>query len=60
MFFAAKEAAERWSRAKDAKAMAKGREKGRQEGRQEIVALLEEHNVQLPPEVLSKLNGDGR
>ena len=59
MFFAAKEAAERWSQAKDRKAMAKGREKGREEGRREIVALLKEHDVQLPPEVLSKLNGDG-
>ena len=61
MFFAAKETVERWAAAKDAKAMAKGREEGREEGRAagraEIVALLEEHNVPLPPEVLSKLNG---
>ena len=35
-----------------------GREEGREVGRKEIVALLEEHNVQLPPEVLRKLNGD--
>ena len=54
MFFAAKETVERWAAAKDAKAEARGRE----EGRMEIVALLEEHNVQLPPELLRKLNGD--
>jgi len=67
MFFAAKDTVERWSRAKDEKAMAKGREEGRTEGRKEgrdagrgeIVALLKEHNVQLPPEVISKLNGAG-
>ena len=67
MFFTAKEAAENWSRARrekaNAKAMAKGREEGREEGREarqaEIVALLKEHNVRLPPEVLSKLNGAG-
>ena len=63
MFFAAKEAAERWSQAKDAKAMAKGREQGleagRKEERREIAALLKEHDVPLPPEVLSRLNGDG-
>ena len=35
-----------------------GREAGREEGRNEIVALLQEHDVQLPQEVLSKLNGD--
>lgn len=63
MIFAAKETVERWSRAKDEKAMAKGREEGRKEGREagraEIVALLKEHDVQLPPEVLNKLNGAG-
>ena len=72
MFFAAKDAAERWSRAREEKAMAKSREKGRAEGREEgleegwvagraeIVALLKEHDVpELPPEVLSKLNGAG-
>ena len=67
MFFAAKDTVERWSRAKDEKAMAKGREEGRKEGRKEgrearqaeIVALLKEHDVQLPPEVISKLNGAG-
>ena len=63
MFFAAKDTVERWSRAKDAKAKAKGLEEGRKEGieagRAEIVALLKEHNVQLPPEVLDKLNGAG-
>ena len=71
VFFAAKDAAERWSRAREEKAMAKSREKGRKEGievgraegreagRAEMVALLKEHNVQLPPEVLSKLNGAG-
>ena len=57
MFFAAKETVERWAAAKDAKAEARGREEGREEGRMEIVALLEEHNVQLPPELLRKLNG---
>ena len=59
MFFAAKDTVERWSQAKDEKAMAKGREVGRKEGRQEIVALLKEHDVPLPPEVLDRLNGDG-
>lgn len=54
MFFAARETVERWAAAKDAKARAQGRK----EGRMEIVALLEEHNVPLPPEVLRKLNGD--
>ena len=57
MFFAAKETVERWAAAKDAKAEARGRKEGREEGRMEIVALLEEHNVQLPPELLRKLNG---
>ena len=59
MFFAAKDTVERWSRAKDEKAMAKGRKEGREAGRAEIVALLKEHNVELPPEVLNKLNGAG-
>ena len=74
MFFAARETVERWAAGKDAKAEARGREQGRKEGREEgreqgrkegreearkqVVALLEEHNVQLPPEVLRKLNGD--
>ena len=58
MFFAAKETVERWAAAKDAKAEARGREKGREEGRREIVALLEEHNVPLSPDILRKLNGD--
>lgn len=79
MFFAAKDTVERWSQAKDRKAIAKGLakgmaqgieqgleqgreqglEQGREQGREEVVALLKEHDVQLPPEVLSKLNGDG-
>ncbi|MDE2683675.1 MAG: hypothetical protein OXI54_05945 [Chloroflexota bacterium] len=63
MFFAAKDAAERWARARDEKARAKaleeGRKEGRAAGRAEIVALLKEHDVQMPPEVLSKLNGAG-
>lgn len=50
MFFAARETVERWAAAKDAKARA--------QGRKEIIALLKEHNVQLPPELLRKLNGD--
>ncbi|MDE2958569.1 MAG: hypothetical protein OXU28_00755 [Chloroflexota bacterium] len=50
MFFAARETVERWAAAKDAKA--------RDQGRKEIIALLKEHNVQLPPEVLRKLNGN--
>lgn len=62
MFFAAKEAAERRSRAKDEKARAEGMEKGRKEGgeeaRREIAVLLKEHNVELPPDVLHRLNGD--
>ena len=58
MFFAARETVERWAAAKDAKAEARGREQGREQGRKEIVALLKEHNVPLPPEVLRKLNGD--
>ena len=57
MFFAARETVERWAAAKDAKAEARGREEGREEGRREIVALLEELNVQLPPEVLRRVNG---
>ena len=63
MFFAAKDTVERWARAKDEKAAAKGLEqglaKGRKEERERIVALLKEHDVQLPPEILSQLNGDG-
>ena len=59
MFFAAKDAAERWARARDEKARAKALEEGREAGRAEIVALLKEHDVQLPPEVISKLNGAG-
>ena len=70
MFFAAKETIERWAAAKDAKAEARGRQEGREEGREEgrkqgreearkqVIALLEEHNVQLPPELLRRLNGD--
>ena len=66
MFFAARETVERWAAGQDAKAEARGREQGRKQGREEgreqgrkeVVALLEEHNVQLPPEVLRKLNGD--
>ncbi len=55
MFFAARETVERWAAAKDAKAEARGRE----EGRKEIVALLKEHDVQLPPEVLRRVDGNG-
>lgn len=66
MFFAARETVELWAAAKDTKAEARGRKQGREQGRKEgreearklVVALLEEHNVQLPPEVLRKLNGD--
>ena len=74
MFFAAKETVERWAAAKDAKAEARGREEGREAGRKEgrekgrkqgreearkqVIALLEEHNVQLSPELLRSLNGD--
>ena len=54
MFFAARETVERWAAAKDAKAEARGRA----QGRKQVVALLEEYNVQLPPEILRKLNGD--
>ena len=54
MFFAARETVERWAADKDAKARAQGRK----EGRKEVVALLKEHNVPLPPEFLRKLNGD--
>ena len=50
MFFAARETVERWAAAKDAKA--------RDQGRKEVVALLKEHNVPLPPELLRKLNGN--
>ena len=50
MFFAARETVERWAAAKDAKAEARGRE--------QVIALLKEHNVQLPPEVLRRLNGN--
>lgn len=74
MFFAAKDTVERWSRAKDEKAMAKGREEGRKEGlkqgikqglergrkdeRERIAVLLEESGVPLPPEVLRSLGGE--
>lgn len=58
MFFAARETVELWAAAKDAKAEARGREQGREEARKQVVALLEENNVQLPPEILRKLNGD--
>lgn len=70
MFFAAKETVERWAAAKDAKAVARGlakgreegrkqgREEGREIGRREIVELLKQHNVELPPEVMRSLNGD--
>ena len=63
MFFAAKDTVERWARAKDERAIAKGLEqglaKGRKEERERIAALLKEHDVRLPPEILSQLNGDG-
>lgn len=66
MILAAIDTVERWSRYRDAKAEAKGREKGREEGRKEgreegrkeIVALLKEHDVQLPQDVIDRLNGD--
>jgi hypothetical protein len=58
MFFAAKETVERWAAAKDAKAEARGREEGRKQGWREIAALLEERNVQLPPEILRRVNGN--
>lgn len=74
MFFAAKEAAENWSRARNEKAMARGREEGRKEGikqgierglergrkdeRERIAVLLEESGVTLPPEVLRRLDGE--
>ena len=35
-----------------------GRKQGREEARKQVIALLEEHNVQLPPELLRRLNGD--
>ena len=54
IFFAARETVERWAATKDAKA----RDLGRKQGRKEVVALLEEHNVPLPPELLRKLSGD--
>ena len=41
-----------------ARARNKGREEGRKEARREIAALLKEHNVELPSEVLHRLNGD--
>ena len=54
-----------WVEAREEKraAEAKAREEAlaveaRAEGRKEIVALLEEYNVPLPPEVLRKLNCD--
>ena len=67
MFFAAKDTVERWARAKDEKAIAKGLKqgleqglaRGRKEERERIAALLKEHDVRLPPEILSQMNGDG-
>lgn len=59
MFFAAKDTVERWARAKDERAIAKGLEQGRKEERERIAALLKEHDVRLPPEILSQLNGGG-
>ena len=54
-----------WVEAREDKraAEAKAREEAlaveaKAEGRKEIVALLEEHNIEIPPEVLRKLNGD--
>lgn len=56
-----------WVEAREEKraAEAKAREEAaaieaRAEGRKEIVALLEEHNIEIPPEVLRRLNGDAQ
>ena len=73
VFFAAKDAAERWSQRKDAKAEArgreagrkeglavgveKGREEGRDEGRDEVIERLNQLGFQLPPDILDQLNG---
>ena len=55
VIFAAKEAVER-------RAMEKGRkvglEEGRQEERERIVQALEQHGVEIPPEVARMLNGE--
>ncbi len=46
------------AKAREEMAIAKSREEGREQGREEIVALLKEHDIELPPEVLRRLNGD--
>ena len=37
---------------------AKAEARGREQVRKQVVALIEEHYVQLPPDILRELNGD--
>ena len=62
MFFAAKQAAERKARERERRERERGRREGikagRQTERERISAALEQHGVQLTPELAKILSGD--
>ena len=57
MFFAAKEAVERRARARDERMREEGRVEGREQERLNILDLLEQHGVELPPGAEEYFNG---
>ena len=56
MIFAAKEAVEKKARAKG---LEEGLERGRNQERRRILAALERHGIELPPDLGDDLNGSG-
>ena len=56
MIFAAKEAVERRARQRDERM----REEGRERERRRILAALEHHGIELPPDIANDLNGPPR
>lgn len=68
MIFAAKEAVERRAHARDERmrkegiveGIEKGREEGREKERRRILAALEHHGIELPPDIANDLNGTPR
>ncbi len=60
MFFAAKQAAERKARERQERARQEGIIAGRQTERERISAALEQHGVQLTPELAKILAGDDK
>lgn len=60
MFFAAKQAAERKAQERQERARQEGSIAGRQTERERISAALEQHGVQLTPELAKILAGDDK